>query len=321
MAAWNAGKTILGHGDGEQSNRLHQKVLAFARGVLVGAAVKVRPRTSKDARASQFLSTALARTPLGSLLRWLPLVEATYQRRALTRRDRSHILSGTYSTYAQAWAAIPPGRAAGWDNEAAATIWSDCVDPVRPGSYPLFFWLLRLLRSGASLADYGGSVGLTYYGYRRYASLPERARWTVVELPRTVAQGQRIAERKGAPNLFFTSDIAAANACDILLAAGSLQYMEHSVPGLLELLSAQPRWLLFNKLPLGREAEFWTLDNFGPAVAPYRIFNEQAFMSYFERRGYVVRDRWQVAELKCDIAFHPAAHLSHCTGLCLELRS
>ena len=84
-----------------------------------------------------------------------------------------------------------------------------------------------------------------------YASLPQAATWTVVELALMVAQGRRIAQREGARNLFFTSDITAPDSCDILMAAGSLQYMARSVPSLLELRSALPRWLLLNKLPLG----------------------------------------------------------------------
>src|SRR5690348_5052102 len=352
--ASNGGRTALGRSTSEGSSDLHgwPRIFALATGGLIDTAAKLGPRkagslaaglsgvfgkpnirparpegrylpagpTSEGTRWSHYISLALSRTPLGSMLRRVPFVEATYNHSALICHDQSHLLSGTYSTYAQARAAIPRGRAAGWDNEAAATIWSDCVDPVRPGIYPLFFWLLRLLRPGASLIDYGGSVGLTYYGYHRYASLPERARSIVVELPQTAVQCRRIAERKDARNLFFTSDITTPSACDILLAAGSLQYVEHSVPGLLELRSARPRWPLLNKLPLTKGAEFWALDNFGPAVAPYRVFNEQAFVSYFERRGYVVRDRWQVAELKCDIAFHPANHLTQHTGLCLERR-
>jgi putative methyltransferase (TIGR04325 family) len=262
--------------------------------------------------------TALARTPLGSVLRHMPFLEAAYNHRALERHGQSHLLSGIFSSYAQALAGVPRGRPSGWNNEEAAAIWSDCVDPVRPGSYPLFFWLLRLLQPGASIIDYGGSVGLTFYAYHRYARLPEGASWTVVELPLIAAQGQRIAKREGARNLFFTTDISAPEACDILLAAGSLQYMENSVPGLLDLRHAPPHWLLLNKLPLSKGPEFWSLDNFGPAVAPYRVFNEQAFLSYFEQRGYVLRDRWQVAELKCDIAFHPESHLRHHVGLCLE---
>jgi putative methyltransferase (TIGR04325 family) len=82
-------------------------------------------------------------------------------------------------------------------------IWSDCVDPVRPGSYPLFFWCQRLLQPGTTIIDYGGSVGLTFYGYHRYARLPQGATWTVVELPLIVAQGRRIAQREGARNAAY----------------------------------------------------------------------------------------------------------------------
>ena len=96
--------------------------------------------------------------------------------------------------------------------------------------------------------------------------------------------------------------------------------MARSVPGLLELRPKLPRCLLLNKVPLSEGEEFWSLDNFGPAVAPYRIFNERAFLSYFEERGYVLLDRWHVAELKSDIAFHPGNHLKHHAGFCLELR-
>ena len=44
--------------------------------------------------------------------------------------------------------------------------------------------------------------------------------------------------------------------------------MPRSVPGLLALRPAPSRWLLLNKLPLSKGAEFWSPDNLGPAVAP-----------------------------------------------------
>ena len=74
----------------------------------------------------------LARTPLGSALRRVPFLEAAYNRRALMRHDQSHRLCGIYSSYAQALAGVPHGRLCGWNNEAAAAIWSDCINPVRP---------------------------------------------------------------------------------------------------------------------------------------------------------------------------------------------
>jgi putative methyltransferase (TIGR04325 family) len=259
----------------------------------------------------------LARTPLGAALRRLPALEAIYHGWAMQQQGQTHLLSGVFPSYAAALMAIPEDRLAGWNNEAAAAIWLDDIRPVRPSSYPVFFWLSQLLKPGSCVIDYGGSIGLTYYGYTYLTQLPKDAIWTVVELPLIVAQGRQVAQREGAQALSFTTAIGAPDECDILIASGSLQYMAESVPGLLE-LREPPRWLLLNKLPFTQGPEFWSLDNFGPAVAPYRIFNERIFITYFESHGYVVRDRWQVAEIKCDIPFHPQAHATRYVGLCLE---
>ena len=40
-------------------------------------------------------------------------------------------------------------------------------DPVKPSTYPIFFWLEKLLTEDSQLVDVGGSIGLTYYGYHR----------------------------------------------------------------------------------------------------------------------------------------------------------
>jgi putative methyltransferase (TIGR04325 family) len=262
----------------------------------------------------------LARTPLGSALRRIPSLEAIYNNWALQPHDHAHLLSGVFSSYSEALAAIPDDRPKGWNTEGAASIWVDDIRPVRPSSYPLFFWLLHLLNSDSRVIDYGGSIGLTFYGYSYYTPLPEGATWTVVELSLIVAQGRQIAKREGAQSLSFTTAIGAPDQCDILIASGSLQYMASSVPGLLELRPELPRWILLNKLPFTQGPEFWSLDNFGPAIAPYRIFNEQSFLAYFVSCGYIIRDSWQIAEIKCDIPFHPEMHSTKYVGLCLEYR-
>jgi putative methyltransferase (TIGR04325 family) len=95
--------------------------------------------------------------------------------------------------------------------------------------------------------------------------------------------------------------------------------MPESIPGLLESLPNAPRYLLLNKLPITPGEDCWTLQNYGPAVTPQRLFNERAFLAYFERHGYVVRDRWQVADLDCPIPFHPRRFIRHFTGFLFEL--
>ena len=60
--------------------------------------------------SSRSCSMALARTPIGSVLRHVPFLEAAYNHQALERHDQSHLLSGVFSSYAQALAAVPRGR-------------------------------------------------------------------------------------------------------------------------------------------------------------------------------------------------------------------
>ena len=51
----------------------------------------------------------------------------------------------------------------------------------------------------------------------------------------------RVAEREGALNLTFIESLGDAPVCEILLSAGALQFVEHSIPELLESLPAKPR--------------------------------------------------------------------------------
>src|SRR5205085_9378171 len=115
------------------------------------------------------------------------------------------------------------------------------VAPVRPSTYPVFFWVSRLLQENSKLIDYGGSIGLTYYGFRQRSSMPAGALWIVVELQSLVAEGRRAAVKHNAVDLQFMTDLASVPQGDILLAAGALQYMSESVPGLLEKLLYRPR--------------------------------------------------------------------------------
>ncbi len=266
----------------------------------------------------QLAVLGLARTSAGRLLGYVPLSRLAYKTFILSQRKYSALFYGIYSTYERAWDDIPKSRLRGWNHAEAASIWVDQVDPVRPSTYPVFFWLSRTMRESSKLIDYGGSIGITYFGYRHRASFPAGTRWTVVELPELVAQGRRTALQHHADNLEFATELASILDADILLSAGALQFMSESVPGLLEKLSVRPRHIILNKLPLIQGEAYWTLHNFGPAITPYRVYNEIEFISYFERGGYIVRDRWTNNDMSCDIPFHPERTVPTFTGLYLE---
>src|SRR5438270_3276474 len=232
---------------------------------------------------------AVARTAIGGVLGRLPLMEKAYVRRALLRTDHAGLFMGVYDSYAAAARGIPASRKHGWDNEESASIWFFRIDHMQPTAYAPFFWLSKLLQPGMTLVDYGGSIGLSYYSYVKRREIPAGARWVIVELPHLVAVGKKMAQRQKAAQLEFVTELASAPPCDILFSAGALQYMEQSVPGLLESTAALPKHILLNKVPLHRERSYWTLQNFGTAVSPYRVFQETEFLEYFEKAGYGVR--------------------------------
>ena len=261
----------------------------------------------------------LARLSIGSAFASLPLFRRAYTKLVMRRRDHTGLFSGIYRSHDEALADIPTSRLAGWNNAEAAQLWGDQIDPVRLSTYPVFFWLHRLFTGGMALLDLGGSIGLTYYGYRRYAEFAEDAAWTIVEVPKICEQGAMIARREGAANLRFVSDLAQAPPADLLLSAGALQFMQDVIPGLIEKLPKKPRFVLLNKLPITKQKTCWTLHNYGPAVTPQQLFNEDEFLAYFAGHGYELRDRWMVSDLDCLIPFHPEHFIRHFSGFLFEL--
>jgi putative methyltransferase (TIGR04325 family) len=267
---------------------------------------------------NSILRIALARTPVGAALRHVPFVEKRYVRHAMYRMNHAGLFTGVYDSRAAAERDIPADRNHGWDNEQSAQLWLARIDHMQPTAYAPFFWLAKLLREETTIVDYGGSIGLSYYSYTRRHDLPAGARWIVVEVPQLAATGKQVAIREKAAQLEFITDLAATPPCDILLCAGTLQYIDGSVPGFLEKLPASPRHLLLNKLPLAKRQAYWTLQNFGPAISPYRVFNEKEFFGYVEGAGYILRDRWDVPELACDVPFYPRHCVPHFSGMYLE---
>lgn len=261
---------------------------------------------------------ALGRTPLGTALGHVPLVEKVYAWHTLRRVECAGLFVGVYDSYAEAQQAIPQSRDCGWNNEESSKIWINHVDYMQPTAYAPFFWLSNLLREGTTLVDYGGSIGLSYYSYTKRRQLPPHTRWIVVEVPQLTDAGRRVAQREHAEQLEFLSDLASAPPCDLLFSAGALQYIEESVPGFLEKLPALPRRILLNKVPLSNGRAYWTLENFGTALSPYHVYNEKEFLSYFENAGYVLRDRWKVHDLSLDVPFHTQCCVPQFSGLYLE---
>ncbi|MBD5654877.1 MAG: methyltransferase, TIGR04325 family [Candidatus Eremiobacteraeota bacterium] len=254
----------------------------------------------------------------------LPIVrdaaEVAYDRHFERAEGRLRLFRGIYPDFASAVAAIPPGRDVGYDNAASARRLLDEQDAVVPADYPALFWLDRLLKNARVLFDWGGYIGTTYLTYRKYLNYSPGLEWIVKDVPAVVELGRQISVSESLPGLHFTIGFERLGEADILLAAGSLQFIEDPF-GPLERAPTLPRYVLVNKTPLHDRGAAVTLQNLGTAIAPYHLFNRKAFTERFAALGYEAIDAWTSPGLGCDIPFHRDYSIVAFSGFLFEQRS
>jgi putative methyltransferase (TIGR04325 family) len=247
-----------------------------------------------------------------------PLLERLYKKRFPQVYGG---LLGVFANFDQARRSAPPGKPLGFANQGYVQAFTDRRSQIFSFDYPILFWLARLLRGPARLFDYGGHCGTHFYAYSRYLDYPAGFRWTVCDLPEIIRAGRQIAADQGAKTIEFTERFADADGADILLAAGSLQYIEAPVfSGSLAQLKSLPKHILLNKLPVYDGPGFVTLQNGGVAFHPMYVFNRQQFIESISALGYQLTDDWSVPSHGGRIPFHPEASFPAHSGLYFTLR-
>ena len=242
-----------------------------------------------------------------------------YQRHFQKFYAWERLFHGVYSSADEALKHIPKDRPIGYDNPEAAKFLGT-HSPMLPSEYPILFWLAKLFQENPTILDLGGYLGLSYNWYKPYAIYPPALRWIIYDVPSVVESGLAILAREPDPQLHFTASFAEASAANILLASGSLQFCPETLAEMLALLPIKPTHLLINKLPTTHLPTFYTLHNMGPAIAPYRIFNRQDFLTSLASLGYVEVDTWKNPELSCHIPFHPDESVQSYEGFYLRKR-
>jgi putative methyltransferase (TIGR04325 family) len=254
--------------------------------------------------------------PVGRVLRTTGVGEAAYWRFFTGPRGGDNFQFGRYASYSEAAAAIPASTRSGWNNTNSAQHYIDSTS--QPSSYAVLFWLTRLLGAGMQVIDLGGGVGQMYHALVSRAGLPDDVRWCVVEVPAAVEAGRTRALAEQSRGLTFDAQIENVPAASLLHSSGAIQFMGDPLPALFDRLAALPRWIVINKVVLTTEPTFWTLHNIGTGICTYQIFNDAEFIRHFTDRGYVVKDRWRVAEISMLIPFHPEGYVRYATGFCFE---
>lgn len=232
-------------------------------------------------------------------------------------RGNVRLFRGVFADFAAARCAIPVHACEGCDNELSVLRVAHERRRVLPLDYPVMFWLSRLLPRCHLLFDWGGSVGISYFAFRRYLDYPCGLTWLVQDLPAAVRLGRELAETEAAPGLRFTDSLAELADADLLLAAGSLHFIEAPFAELRR-LPHLPRHILLNKVPVYTLPAAVTLQNMGTAFCPNHLFNHDEFLQQFARLGYTMVDEWTTPELSCRIPFEPQRSIAAYSGFYLE---
>lgn len=225
---------------------------------------------------------------------------------------------GVYRSFAEALAAAPQGRT-GYDHPELASMYTERRFRIFEADYPVLFWLSRILGESRSVFDFGGHVGLAFYGFESYLDYPSDLVWTVYDVPSVLAEGRKLAEQHPRAALRFSGQLAQLKDHAVLHASGALQYVETPLAVQLQQLEARPKHLLLNKLPLYAGEGFVTLQNTVHAYNPYAVYNRGAYIAGLEALGYRLIDAWDDYERSCRPLNRPDYHVPHYTGLYLRL--
>lgn len=228
---------------------------------------------------------------------------------------------GAYSSFSAAEASIPSGQRVGYDHEELAGMYRLRMEKACQSDYGMLFWLRDLIGPATLLFDFGGHVGVSYYGWKRYLNYPRGMRWRVYEVPAIVREGQELAAQSSSDGLEFTSDLAAGRNCTIFMAAGSLQYVDMSLPDVLSRIGTLPPHLFVNKMPLYDGESFVTVQSTGRAFHPYRIYNRAEFVSGLTALGYEVVDDWSNREQHCEIPHTRGRDIDAYSGYYFRLKA
>lgn len=248
----------------------------------------------------------------------LKQVAARYHERQF--RNWPGAFRGVHHDFAEALAAAPQGRT-GYDHPELATMYADRRFRIFEADYPVLFWLSRILREERKLFDFGGHVGLAFYGLEAYLDYPTDLVWTVYDVPSVLEEGRRLLAQHPRTALRFSGELSELAQHTIFHASGSLQYVERPLAEQLARLGARPRHLILNKLPLYEGEPFVTLQNTMHSFNPYSVYNRAEFIRGLEALGYRVVDTWDDYERSCRLLDRPDVQIPHYSGLYLRLES
>lgn len=245
--------------------------------------------------------------------------QSVAHQRFLNNKYKSNLFEGVFDTYEDAEANAPKVLSLGYDNDDSALMYQGICEPT-DRDFSAMFWLEKSFGAGlSSVVDLGGSIGIKYYAFAKYLSLPAGLRWTVCDVPAVVRNGRRIANERGVSSqLHFTDQYADMSGVDVLYASGSVQYLPKPFDQVIADLAVKPRRILVNTAAIHPDKNFYTLNHIGSAYCPYRVQSVERFVGGVEAQGYKLMAQWSHPEKRLDLPFDEGHSLTSYKGFCFD---
>lgn len=225
---------------------------------------------------------------------------------------------GAYPDRETAIAKVPAGTPNSYDHDDIAPVNFEVMCKVQIWDYPIIFWLERLAPSVRTILDAGGHFGTKFIAFRDRIDL-DPVQWTVYDVPAAIRAARRLQADGVVPDrIDFIDDLSRAEAPDILLASGLLQYLDVAFPDFVAKLARPPKYILLNKVATTEGPTVVSLEKIGRGRVPYQIRNRAGFEGSLTKMGYRVLDTWQIPSLAHTIATHPSLGASTSRGYILE---
>lgn len=154
-------------------------------------------------------------------------------------------------------------------------------------SFPLLsaLSLVALDKGKLNIADFGGSLGSSYYQNKSFfKNLPE-FNWNVIEQAHFVAEGQKTFADNNLHFFYTIEECTAKYTTDILLLASVLQYIENPYALLDTIFAQNIEYIMIDRTPVTTVGdERITIQkvpkNIYEAQYPCRIFSEKKLIGY-----------------------------------------
>ena len=170
-------------------------------------------------------------------------------------------------------------------------------------SWPL---LSSLLVSGFNHAelrvlDFGGSLGSTYFQYKKFLSLIENVSWSVVEQAGFVTVGKELFEDEHLKFFYNIDECMAFQQPNVLLFSSVLQYIDEPYKLLDKILASDIEFVAIDRMPFIYEDTDQIKVQIVPpwiysASYPCWFFSHGKFIEYMSSRNYYLVESFKGLE-------------------------